>query len=144
MYRQVDHFLIAGEYSQGAMVVGFAGLDQTGDRWALVKAFQQCPDRLETQPRVAPVQAGERIEAVRLDRLDDLRIQRPLLGGGAKGAIAHMAPRTTRDLRDFGSIEPTRSATVELADPGKGNMVDIHVEPHPDRIGGDEIIDFAG
>src|SRR6516162_5548242 len=126
------------------MVVGFASLDQTGGRRALVEALQQRPDRLETQPRVAPVQPCERIESVGFDRLDDLRLKRPLLGGGAKGAIAHMAPRTTCNLRDFGGIKPAGTTAVELVNFRESNVVDIHVKPHPDRIGGDEIIDLAG
>ena len=77
------------------------------------------------------------------DRLYDFAIERPLLGGRAKGAVAHMTPGATGDLGDFGSGQPTRAAPVELADAGKGDMVEIHVEPHPDRIGGDEIIDLA-
>ena len=125
------------------MVISLAGLNQTGDRRALVKALQQCRDRLETQLRVAPVQACERIELMRLDRLDDLRIQRPLLGSGTERAIAHMTPRTTRYLSDLGSVKPAGATTVEFTGPGEGNVVDIHIEPHPDRIGGDEIVDLS-
>ena len=32
---------------------------------------------------------------------------------------------------------------VPLA-PGEGDMIDVEVEPHPDRIGGNQVIDFAG
>src|SRR5208283_6060659 len=79
-----------------------------------------------------------------LDRLNDLRIERPLLGGGAEGAVAHMPPRATRNLSDLGSIEPARTAAVEFADPGEGDGVEIHVESHANRVGRDQIIDLAG
>src|SRR5215469_2501767 len=125
------------------MVVGFAGLNQTGGGRSLVETLQQCPDGLEAEPRIAPIQARKRIELVCLDCLDDRRIQGPLLRRRAERAIAHMASRTTCNLSDLGSIEPARTTTVELANPGEGNVVDIHVKPHADRIGGDEVIDLA-
>ena len=77
------------------------------------------------------------------DRLDDFAIERSLLGGRAKGAVAHVTPGAAGDLGDFGGGQPARAAPIKLPDAGKGDMVEIHVEPHPDRIGGDEIIDLA-
>ena len=78
------------------------------------------------------------------DRLDDLGVERPLLGGGAKGAVAHMPPGAAGDLGDLGGGQPARAAAVEFADAGKGDMVEIHVEAHADRVGGDQIVDLAG
>ena len=78
-----------------------------------------------------------------LDRRDDGRIERSLVGGGAERAVAHVASGAPGDLADLGRRQPARPPPVELGDPGKGDMVEIHVEPHADRIGGDEIIDFA-
>ena len=37
-----------------------------------------------------------------------------------------------------------RAPAVELAQAGEGDMVDVHVQAHPDRVGGDEKIDLAG
>ena len=34
-------------------------------------------------------------------------------------------------------------AAVEFAKAGEGNMVDIHVQAHPDRVGGDQVIHLA-
>ena len=81
---------------------------------------------------------------MRFDRLDDLRVERPLLGGRAKGAVAHMAPGPAGDLGDLGGGEPARTTAVEFADAGEGDMVEIHVEAHADRVGGDEIVHLAG
>ena len=78
-----------------------------------------------------------------LDRLDDLGIERPLLGGGAEGAVAHVPPGAAGNLGDLGGGQAARAAAVEFADAGEGDMVEIHVEPHADRIGGDEVIDLA-
>ncbi len=39
--------------------------------------------------------------------------------------------------------QPARRLAVELDDAREGDMVEIHVEAHADRVGGDEIIDLA-
>jgi len=54
-----------------------------------------------------------------------------------------MAPGSTRYLSDLGSIKPAGAPAVEFTDPGEGNVVDIHIEAHADRIGGDEIVDLS-
>ena len=55
-----------------------------------------------------------------------------------------MTPGPAGDLGDLGGGQPPRAAAVELADAGEGDMVEIHIEPHADRVGGDEIVDLAG
>ena len=42
------------------------------------------------------------------------------------------------------AIESAGTPAVKFVDPGKGDMVEIHVEPHSDRVRGNEIIDLAG
>ena len=144
MAGQFGDLAVAGQCLQRAVVIGLARLHQAGQRRPLVEAFQQGADRIEAQPGVAPVEPGQRIEAVGFDRLDDLGVERPLFGGGAKGAVAHMPPGAAGDLGDLGGGQPARAAAVEFADAGKGDMVEIHVEAHADRIGGDQIVDLAG
>ncbi len=143
MAGKFGDFAIAGECLQRAVVVGFAGLDQPWQRGPLVEAFEQGADRIEAQPGIAPIEPGQRIEAMRFDRLDDLGVERPLLGGGAKGAVAHVTPGAAGDLGDLGGGEPAWAAAVEFADAGEGDMVEIHVEAHADRVGGDQIVDLA-
>ena len=143
MAGEVGDFAIAGERLQRAVVVGFAGLDQPRQRRPLVEAFEQRANRIEAQPGIAPIEPGQRIEAMRFDRLDDLGIERPLFGGSAKGAIAHVPPGAAGNLGDLGGGEPARAAAVEFADACEGDMVEIHVETHADRIGGDQIVDLA-
>ncbi len=79
-----------------------------------------------------------------LDRLDDLGVERPLLGGRAKAAVAHMAPGAAGDLGNLSGGKAPRPTAVELGGAGKGDMVEIHVEAHADRVGGDQVIDLAG
>src|SRR5262249_36026045 len=80
---------------------------------------------------------------MRFDCLDDLWIERSEVGRSAKRTIAHVTPRPARNLSYLDGVEAAQSAAVEFVDPGKGDMVEIHVEPHPDRICGDQIIDLA-
>ena len=40
-------------------------------------------------------------------------------------------------------MQPARAPAVELAQPGEGDVVDVHVEAHADRVGGDEEVDLA-
>ncbi len=89
----------------------------------------------------------DRREEMRLDRVDFLilkaRAVRSFIGERAEGAIALVPPGTPRDLRHLGYGQPPRAPSVELAQRGEGDMRDVHVEPHADRVGCDEIIDFA-
>ena len=78
-----------------------------------------------------------------LDRLDDLGIELVELGRGAERAVAHVAAGAAGDLRDLGRAEAARRAAVELDDAGEGDMVQIHVEAHADRVGRDQVIDLA-
>ena len=96
------------------------------------------------QAVVAPVQPGQRLEACVSIASTISGVERTLLGGGAEGAVAHVPPGAAGDLSDLGRGQPPRPTPVEFADPGEGDMVEIHVESHADRIGRDEIIDLAG
>ncbi len=78
------------------------------------------------------------------DCLDDFRIEEGLLGGNTEGAVAHMPPGAAGNLGELGRRQPSWAPAVELARAGEGDMVEIHIEPHTDCIGGDEIIDLAG
>ena len=81
---------------------------------------------------------------MRFDRFDDFPVERNLLGGSAEGAVIHVPPGAAGDLSNFGSGQPPRAAPVEFADPGEGDMVEIHVETHADRVSRDEIVNLAG
>ena len=61
----------------------------------------------------------------------------------AETAVLLVAAGPAGDLRHFGDGQPAVAAAVELLEAGEGDMGDIHVEAHADRVGGDEIIDLA-
>ena len=62
----------------------------------------------------------------------------------AKRAIALVTTGAASDLRHFRKGQPTLALAVKLAQRRKGDMSDVHVEPHANGIGGNEIIDLAG
>ena len=77
-----------------------------------------------------------------LDGPDQLVVQRRAGGGRAERAVAHAAPGAPGDLRDFGRGEAAGAVAVELVEPGEGDVIDVHVEAHADRVGGDEEVDL--
>ena len=61
-----------------------------------------------------------------------------------KVAVPAIAPGPPGDLADLLRVEPAHAPAVELAQAGEGDMVDVHVQAHADRVGGDQEIDLAG
>src|SRR3546814_15861237 len=54
-----------------------------------------------------------------------------------------VAPGAPGDLRHFRDGQPPQPAAVEFLQGCEGDMADIEVQPHADRVGGDEIVDLA-
>src|SRR5207248_3989560 len=111
-----------------------------------LEAANQPADIGEIEVGVAPIDRVERAEAVFLDRLDLFLAEAPAVLGQAKrseAAVLLVASRTARDLRHLRDRQAAVAATVELFESGECDMADVHVEPHADRIGGDEIIDLT-
>ena len=112
-----------------------------------LEAGDQRADVGEIKLGVAPVERFERAEAMLLDRLDFLLAERRA-GLAAKSQrperpVPLVPPRAPRDLRHFGDGQPPVAASVEFLQPREGDMGDVHVEPHADRVGGDQIVDLA-
>ncbi len=78
-----------------------------------------------------------------LERLHQFGLERIAAPGGAESAVARRAPGAAGDLRELGRIELAELVTVELTVRGKCDVVDVEIEPHADRVGGDEVIDVA-
>ncbi len=84
-----------------------------------------------------------RIEFMGLDAGHHLLVEAGDLAGDAEGAVAHMPAGAAADLADFGGRQVAVLVAVELAVLGEGDMVDIEIEAHADRIGGHQIFDVA-
>src|SRR5215471_4728544 len=123
MSRERGDLWVARERLQRPVIVGFASLNQAGQRRLLVEAFQQRGNRVKTQLDVAPVQPRQRIEAMGFDRFDDFRLERILLGGNPEASIAHMTSGSPGNLGELGGGQPTWTAAIKLASPRKGDMV---------------------
>ena len=142
--RAFDDIGLARERGQHQLVVGFSGADEPGLLGRPRETGPQRRERDETQIVIAPEQRLQRIEAVVFDALGDFSVQRPDVGGGAKGSVVHVAPGAAGDLRQLGGGQAPQIAPVELPRGGEGDVVDVHVEAHSDRIGGDQVVDLAG
>ncbi|GBR06400.1 hypothetical protein AA0229_2541 [Gluconobacter cerinus NRIC 0229] len=60
----------------------------------------------------------------------------------AKCTVLHATASTAGNLRYFLREERAGCCAVKFGKLGKRNMVHIHVQPHPDGIGGHQVIDF--
>ena len=103
----------------------------------------QRAERGEVEIGVAPLQHLHRLEDVAFQRVHQLGVERRAAAGGAEGAVAGGAAGAAGDLAEFGRIEPAELIAVELAVGREGDVIDVEVEPHADRVGGDEIVDVA-
>ena len=63
--------------------------------------------------------------------------------GHAERAVVHVAAGAAGDLRQLGRREVAMHLAVELARAREGDVVDVEVEPHADRVGGDQEVDVA-
>ena len=93
--------------------------------------------------RIAPLKQRHRIEAVLLQHFNELFIERRAAPGRAECAIANMATRTPRNLRHLGRLEAAILPAVIFAIACKGDVINIEIEAHADRIGRNNIIDFT-
>jgi len=93
---------------------------------------------------VAPLQRLDRLERVAFERLREFRLEWRTSSRRTKGSITRGTARAPGDLRQFGRIELAELIAIEFPVGSKGDMIDIEIESHTDRIGGDEIFDIAG
>ena len=119
-------------------------MDQGGMAGRLFQAQDQAAQAGEIQRRIAPLQMIDRIETVRLDGLPC-----GLVKGRAGRCLAELTigpepPCPARNLRAFRRRQQAVAAAVEFRARGKHDPVHIQVQPHADRVRGNDIIDLAG
>ncbi len=141
--RQLAHIGIARGVIEHAQVFGDRGAGQRVVRGRQRQRHLQRAERGEIQLRIAPLQHLHAVEGMILQRVDQFRLERRAAPRRAKGAVAGGAPGASRDLREFGRIEPAELIAVIFAVGGERDVVDVEVEPHPHRIGRDQVIDVA-
>src|ERR1700732_4510557 len=89
----------------------------------------QRAERGKIQLRIAPLQYLHALEGVVLQRVDQFRLERRAAAGGAESPIAGGAAGAACDLREFRRVETAELVAVIFAVGGKGDVVDIEVEP---------------
>src|SRR6202034_3799421 len=77
-------------------------------------------------------------------RRHNVRVEIRRIARNVKRAILAKSAGPSGDLGDLLRMETAPTSAVELVQAGEGDMVDIHVQSHPDRVGRDQEIDFAG
>ena len=76
--------------------------------------------------------------------LDQFGLEGRAAPGRAEGAVAQVAAGAPGDLPDFGRLQLAEVPAVEFAVGGEGDVIDVEVEAHADRVGGDDVVDIAG
>ena len=61
----------------------------------------------------------------------------------AERTVAHVATGAPGDLGELGRLEGPPVVSVELRELREGDVIEVEVQPHADRIGGDEVLHFA-
>src|SRR4029078_223933 len=70
-------------------------------------------------------------------------LERSDLTGHAERSVIHVTPGAAGDLAKLGGGEIAIVLPVEFADAGEGDMVEVEIKSHADRVGGDEEVDVA-
>ena len=109
---------------------------------ALQRADQGFQARI-VERRIAPLDRIDRIEPVSFYCFPLFILERRAAARLAKFAIGPEAAGAACNLRAFGERKRAVSASIIFCARGKHDAGDIQVEAHADRVGGDDVIDFA-
>src|SRR5712671_6781466 len=101
-------------------------------------------ERGKIEFRVAPLEHLYGLETVAFKRMNEFGVERRTAPGGTEAAVAGGAAGAAGELGKFSRTEATELIAVELAVRRKCHVTDVKIEPHADRIRGDEIVDIAG
>ena len=150
-----DHIRMAGTLADGGIfgeafqdreIDGFGCRAQGGGGRFGRKRRNQCVDTRQIGIALAPIQMLEFRKVMLFDGVDLFGTEgrRTLLATQtAERSVLLVPPRAPGNLRHFGHGQPPLPPPVELVQRCKRDMRDVHVEPHANGIGRDEIVDFA-
>ena len=144
--RPLAHVGQVGEIFEHGKVDGFRRRAQARLVRALLQRLDQRVEIVHRQVRLAPEDLAHRLETMLLDPLDFLRRKgrrAVRCADVAERAILLVPPRAPGDLRHLGDGQAARALPVIFTQRGEGDMLDIQIEPHADRIRRDQIIDLA-
>ena len=109
----------------------------------LLQAFDQRQRSFEIERRVAPFQAFQGAKGVVFNFADILGVQAFALNFSQRreGAAVQVPPGAPGYLRQLMGKKLAPPGPVEFLHLGEHHVVDVHIQPHADGVGGDDIID---
>jgi hypothetical protein len=78
-----------------------------------------------------------------LQCVDEFGVEGGAAPSCAESPVAEVAPRAAGDLTELCGRQAPVLPTVELPGGREGDVIDVEIEPHSDRVGGDDVIDIA-
>ena len=141
--RHVANLEVAGEMFERPLIDRRKGTRQSLHGRRLLQAFDQRLKARKIEQLRAPLEDTYRVEHVAFQPLDQFILERRHTRRHPESTVAHMASGTARDLGKFSGRQTPVRVAVEFSLLGEGDMVDIEIEPHADRVGGNEEIDIA-
>ena len=141
----LDHERIVGHAAQHGEVHGFGRGAQFGALRLLLQIGQKMLQPVGIRRAVAPEKLFDRREAMCFDRFDLFGREGGvaiLAAQTAERAVLVMTARAPGDLRHFADGQAAAATAIIFAQGGEGDMGDVQVQPHADRIGRDQIVDF--
>ncbi len=132
--------------SQGFQRDQVVGVTRTHQMFVQTWRFKRADQRLwraKLQVGVAPHQFLLWRKPVVHDRLGHLIGQKRRLARDAERPVVHMPPSTPRNLRQFMRKKRAHTPPIEFLQRRKRHMVDIKVQPHANRIRGNQVINIT-
>lgn len=135
--------LAIGEADEGLVIVGVAHVTEDLATRAFVQRGLEGGHGRELEIVVAPADSRDAREGVRLDGVDDARgdLERR---ERAERAVLDPSTGAAGDLAELRVLDVADVLAVELAERGERDVLDVEVQAHADRVGGDEPVDLAG
>src|SRR5271166_1084517 len=90
-----------------------------------------------------PLQDLDRLKIMVFELGHEFLVKGLDIGRDAERAVVQVAARAACDLSELGRGQIAVASSVEFALAGEGDVIDVEIEAHADRIGGDEKVDIA-
>ena len=140
---QPRNFIVSSQQFERTDITGLPRTAKPAHRRRRLQTVDQPAHAAKFKPRITPFDRPNRVESVGFHLFDQHLIQQTGLAGRAKTAVISVSPGAPRDLRNLSGPERPVLDPVEFRKARKGHMIDIHVQPHADRIGCHQKINFT-
>ena len=138
----VSDITVTQKLGQGDLVIGITGAHQFRSVRGAFKRFLQAHTGPVIQIGIAPENPGQWRKFMIFNGVDHVFVHRPDFGNRPERAVREMPTGTTGDLGEFGGRQFPVILAIELSQARNRDMIDIHVQAHPDRIRRHQVIDL--